>query len=208
MSQCLDAGIVYVLTNPAMPGLVKIGKTARGSVDARLAELYSTGVPVPFECAFAARVNDEAKVENAFHRAFGPYRLNPKREFFQIEPEQAIALLELMADEDVTPTLQQEAASVDKDAKEASNKLKARRPRQNFVEMGIPPGSELCFFEDPHETITVVSERKVNFRGEVTSLSAATKEILGNSYHVKTGPYWTFKGRKLEEIYDETYELP
>ena len=207
MSEHSNAGIVYVLTNPAMPGLVKIGKTARGSVDARLAELYSTGVPVPFECSFAARVSDEAKVENAFHQAFGPYRLNPKREFFQIEPEQAIALLELMADENVTPTLQQEAESVDKDAREASNKLKARRPRQNFVEMGIPPGSEIHFYQPPHETITVVSERKVEFRGEITSLSAATKEILGNDYHVKPGPYWMFEGRTLEEIYDETYEL-
>lgn len=208
MNQHADAGIVYVLTNPAMPGLVKIGKTARGSVDARLVELYSTGVPVPFECPFAARVSDEAKVESAFHRAFGPYRLNPRREFFQIEPEQAIALLELLADEDVTPTLQKEAESVDKEAKEASNKLKARRPRQNFTEMGMPPGSEIHFFQSPHESARVVSERQVEFRGETTSLSAATKEILGNNYHVKPGPYWTYKGKSLEEIYDETYELP
>ena len=67
MIEKVNAGIVYVLTNPAMPGLVKIGKTARDSIDARLNELYSTGVPVPFECAFAARVIDEAKVESAFH---------------------------------------------------------------------------------------------------------------------------------------------
>jgi hypothetical protein len=39
-------GIVYVLTNPAIPGMVKIGKTCRG-MDARLNELYSTGVPSP-----------------------------------------------------------------------------------------------------------------------------------------------------------------
>jgi hypothetical protein len=32
-------GIVYVLTNPAMPGLVKIGMTNKESVDARLNEL-------------------------------------------------------------------------------------------------------------------------------------------------------------------------
>jgi hypothetical protein len=39
-------GIVYVLTNPAIPGMVKIGKTCRGMA-ARLNELYSTGVPSP-----------------------------------------------------------------------------------------------------------------------------------------------------------------
>lgn len=105
----LQLGIVYVLTNPAMPGLVKIGRTTRGTVDARLAELYTTGVPVPFECEFAGRIEDEARVERAFHTAFGPYRLNSKREFFEIEPEQAIALLELMVVENVTPQLQAQA---------------------------------------------------------------------------------------------------
>ena len=104
----MTEGIVYILTNPAMPKLVKIGRTSR-EMEARLGELYSTGVPLPFECAYAARVGDESIVEKAFHRAFGPYRINPKREFFEIEPEQAIALLELMAVEDVTPAVQQEA---------------------------------------------------------------------------------------------------
>ena len=68
-----EMGIVYVLTNPAMPDIVKIGKTARGAVDARLSELYATGVPVPFECASARPVVDESRVEKAFHLAFGPY---------------------------------------------------------------------------------------------------------------------------------------
>lgn len=58
-----EQGIVYVLTNPVMPGLVKIGKTSRDEVQTRLNELYSTGVPVPFDCASAARVEDESKVE-------------------------------------------------------------------------------------------------------------------------------------------------
>jgi hypothetical protein len=42
------AEIVYVLTNEAMPGLVKIGLTT-DSVEARLTQLSShTGVPLPF----------------------------------------------------------------------------------------------------------------------------------------------------------------
>jgi hypothetical protein len=43
--------IVYVLTNPAMPGLVKIGKTTQVEVEERMKQLYGTGVPVPFDCA-------------------------------------------------------------------------------------------------------------------------------------------------------------
>ena len=45
--------IVYVLTNPAMPGLLKIGSTTQEEVDTRMKQLYSTGVPVPFDCAIA-----------------------------------------------------------------------------------------------------------------------------------------------------------
>lgn len=42
--------IVYVLANKAMPDLIKIGKTQRKDLQARMSELYSTGVPFPFEC--------------------------------------------------------------------------------------------------------------------------------------------------------------
>ena len=46
-------GIVYVLTNPAFPNLVKIGITTRDEVQVRMAELYTTGVPLPFKCVYA-----------------------------------------------------------------------------------------------------------------------------------------------------------
>ncbi len=36
--------IVYVLTNPAMPGLVKIGMIDNHDVQRRMRDLYSTGV--------------------------------------------------------------------------------------------------------------------------------------------------------------------
>ncbi len=207
MEQDSKSGIVYVLSNPAMPGLVKIGKTARGSVDVRLSELYSTGVPVPFECEFAGRVADESKVEKAFHLAFGPYRLNPKREFFQIAPEQAIALLELMITEDVTPQLQQEAASVDIESKSASTKLKSQRPKQNFVQMGLEVGSRLRFTNLDAECF-VDSESKVKYENEILSLTALTKRLLQSERAVRPSPYWLYNGRKLSEIYDETYSIP
>ena len=52
-----NIGYVYILSNPVMPGLVKIGMTERENLDARLKELYSTGVPVPFVCEYACQVS-------------------------------------------------------------------------------------------------------------------------------------------------------
>jgi len=207
MNETIQEGIVYILTNPAMPGLVKIGKTARGSVEARLSELYSTGVPVPFECAYAARVTNQTMVEKAFHQAFGPYRINAKREFFEIEPDQAIAILRLMTIEDVTPALQEEAKKVDASTAEASRKLNARRPNQNFVEMGIPIGSEINF-AGTGIMATISSERKVAYQGQEYSLTALTRQLLENDYNVQPGPHWFYNGRSLNDIYDATYALP
>ena len=49
--EAMTPGWVYVLTNPAMPGLVKIGLTSRNP-QVRAAELtQATGVPAPFVIA-------------------------------------------------------------------------------------------------------------------------------------------------------------
>ena len=204
MNNAESNGIVYILTNPAMPGIVKVGKTGRENVETRLNELYSTGVPVPFECEYAARVADETDVEKAFHIAFSPHRINPRREFFQIEAEQAIALLKVMAIEDVTPTLQAEAEKVDAGAREGAQRLKSRRPNLNFVEMGIPVGARLHFAQGEH-TVEVVSAKKVQYNGSEFSLTAITTELAGHGRRVSPGPLWYYKGKTINEIYDETY---
>ena len=62
---------IYVLTNPAMPGLVKIGRTDAADPEERAKQLYTTGVPVPFVVEFAGRVDDPQKVEQAWRSAGG-----------------------------------------------------------------------------------------------------------------------------------------
>ncbi|WP_408876507.1 GIY-YIG nuclease family protein [Gluconobacter sphaericus] len=42
------SGHVYLLTNPVMPGLIKIGFTTSPDVEIRMKQIYSTGVPLPF----------------------------------------------------------------------------------------------------------------------------------------------------------------
>ena len=204
MSKEKQGGIVYVLENVAMPGIVKIGRTSRDSIEKRLGELYSTGVPVPFDCVYAARVADAKEVEEAFHDAFGPYRINPKREFFEIESFQAIALLRLVATDDVTPEIQNEAAKVDVESLAGAKKLKSRGPRMNFSEMNIPVGEMLKFTRDDIE-VEVVSHNKVKYKNKEDYLTPITKELLGISGAPATSTHWTYQGRLLREIYKETY---
>ena len=103
-------GIVYVATNPLMPGIVKIGGTSRDDVQERLFELYSTGVPAPIIIEIARRVNNYEEVESALHTAFEPSRATPDREFFEVAVEQVAAALGLAGGEDVTPPRNYEPA--------------------------------------------------------------------------------------------------
>lgn len=128
--------IVYVLTNPAMPGIVKVGMTDRDDVQLRMAELYSTGVPLPFECAAAREVADQqaSKVEDALHTAFGPHRINASREFFKIDPDQIEALLEILPGRDVTPRISEQTSGLESEDREALSKYKVRQSRTNESE--------------------------------------------------------------------------
>ena len=84
----LMRGQVYILTNPSMPGLVKIGHTERDS-GLRASELYTTGVPAEFEVYWSVEVSNPRQVEMDTHRRLAGYRSNPKREYFEISPEEA-----------------------------------------------------------------------------------------------------------------------
>lgn len=199
-------GIIYILTNPIMPGIIKIGKTNQEDVKFRMAQLYSTGVPLPFECEYAAKVKNIDDVERALHTAFSPDRVNPKREFFEIEANQAIAIIKLLEIENVSPLVEKEADIIDESEIDAGKAYAKKRPRLNFEEMGIPNGGELIF-NNSGEVAFVVSDRMVKFRDEETSLTNATRLALGEgyAYHVAPGPYWSYNGKKLRDIYNETY---
>ena len=80
-------GYIYVLTNPAFPEWVKIGRTTNEPWK-RASELSSTGVPHPFEVAFSMEVTNCVKAEEWLHKKFRNYRVTNNREFFEITPKQ------------------------------------------------------------------------------------------------------------------------
>ncbi|MDF1587234.1 GIY-YIG nuclease family protein [Marinimicrococcus flavescens] len=88
-----QGGHVYVMTNAAMPGLVKIGMTGRDP-RLRVRELSQvSGVPTPFRLHYAVEVTDRGKVERRVHRLLARHRVNRRREFFRLEPGEAQRLV-------------------------------------------------------------------------------------------------------------------
>jgi hypothetical protein len=192
--------IIYILTNEAMPGFIKIGRTET-SVAQRMAELDKTSIPLPFQCYFAARVKDFAKVERTLHTAFGDYRVRASREFFRMDPYKAKVIIELLAVEDVTP---RDDISIDSEDQQALENVSRYGPRFNFERAGIPIGSTLQYTSDTSITCTVVDANNVEFEGQIVSPSRAAvmaNAMRGGTAKSLQGPiWWLFEGETLATI--------
>jgi hypothetical protein len=187
--------IVYILINEAMPGYVKIGKTS--GLEQRVRDLSrASGVPLPFEVFYAAKVRDMNEAEKLIHDAFGDTRVAPNREFFKIAPERVVAALKLAQIENVTP----QSDFVDSPEEQvALDKARRNRFRFNFEMVKIPPGSILQFTRDPQITCKVINDTQIEYNGVVKSLSDAAKSLLGVPYPVQGPVFWTYENETLDE---------
>ena len=191
--------IIYILTNEAFPDYVKIGVTDRENVSQRAKELSTSGVPLPFEVFYARRVEKEG-VERQVHEILDDYRVNPKREFFEISREKARLLLDLIDGEDVTPGVN---SVEDKTDKEKIEKRAKGRERFNFDLVGIKPGATLQFAKNPEKTVVVTDNNRVQTDdGEVLSLSAAALRFL----HEEGDKWKSAQGASFFEYEGETLE--
>lgn len=84
----MSKGYVYILTNPSMPSIVKIGKTTR-TPQQRCDELWQTGVPTPFKVHAQYFSPDCHALERDVHLALSSHRVSSSREFFTIWPSEA-----------------------------------------------------------------------------------------------------------------------
>jgi len=77
-------GYIYVLSNPSMPGLLKVGRCIDGG-RARAKQLYQTGVPTPFVVEFELLSDEPDAVEAEAHERLRDFRVNGGREFFSTD---------------------------------------------------------------------------------------------------------------------------
>jgi hypothetical protein len=192
--------IVYVLTNEAMEGMVKIGRTTT-SVEQRIRELDTTSVPLPFQCFYAAEVGNSALVEGKIHRIFSDKRIRQNREFFRVDANQVREAIQLAELRDVTPKVDVVVDAADVQALQRALATDERRSRLRFTELGIPAGTILTFAKDSRVTCLVVADGKVEFEGQTLSPSAAALQAvrkMGYQWAAVSGSdYWEFEGETL-----------
>jgi hypothetical protein len=86
----MDKGYIYILVNPSMQGLVKIGKSMRNPEE-RARELSSgTNVPFSFEVGYEKLVSNCDLAERLIHQKLSLHRAANNREFFAISLREAI----------------------------------------------------------------------------------------------------------------------
>lgn len=190
-------GYIYIMTNPALKDMVKIGYAA--DVEARRKQLSTTALPYEYEVYATYETSgklEDKKLHKMIDNLNPDLRVTNNREFFLMSPREAYELLESIA------TISGTEDKLRKKKAGDTKKQKVRKPPVDFAKCGIPVGAELVFIEDPSIVATVVSNRKVSYKDEITSLSAITDAIKGRATQ---GPsYFLYKGKKVSDIARET----
>ena len=87
---------VYILSNPALPNMLKIGYT-KNEPEIRAKQIStSTGVALPYKVEWAFQCFNGEQLEQEVHAELATYRVNQQREFFDIplvEAQEAIEKL-------------------------------------------------------------------------------------------------------------------
>ena len=193
----MSKGYIYIMTNPALKDMVKIGFAT--NVETRRKQLSTTALPYDYEVYATYETSgnlEDKKLHKMIDNLNPDLRVSKSREFFIMSPEQAYELLESIA------TISGTVDKLKRVKTCGSEKQTVRKPPVNFSKCGIKVGSKLTFIDDPSIVVEVVSDRKVLYNDEITSLSAISDSIKGYS---TAGPqFFTYKGKTVAEIAKET----
>ena len=191
-------GYIYIMTNPCLKNMVKIGYAT--DVEERRRQLNTTALPTDYEIYATYKTPgklEDKKLHKLIDNLNPDLRVSKNREFFVMTPQDAYDLLETIALISGT----NERLKINKNINEKENKTK--KPQINFVKCNIPIGAELTFVEDEKIKVIVESEKKVINEDEITSLSAVAAK-LKNVKSIQGSAYFLYNGKLITEIAEET----
>ncbi len=196
----MTKGYIYIMTNPCLKDMVKIGYAT--DVESRRKQLSTTALPYEYEIYATYETSgklEDKKLHKLIDNLNSDLRVSKNREFFVMTAEDAYELLESIA----TISGTQDKLEKKKVALSAAGISKTKKPPVNFAKCNIPVGAELVYIEDPSVRVIVVTERKVQYNNELTSLSAIVQNLKG--IQSAAGPsYFTYNGEIVSDIAAKT----
>jgi len=198
-----NKGYVYILTNPAFKeDWVKIGKTSN-SVEKRMEDLFTTALPTRFELYAWCKTIKFNELEKQMHHILDDLtktRIDEKREFFQIVPSKALAVMRELA-----LTLDDAEFYVPCELK--NNEHAKAAPPFRFSMARLEPGDEVIF-EPTGVRARVVedkSDNKIEYEGKKYTLSGFCKAFMPENKRNKAeayqGPqYFSYEGKLLVDL--------
>ena len=215
MSKEKKAGVIYILTNPSFPDYVKIGYAH--NIETRLKQLNrSETIPFAFR-VYAVYAVESELTDKELHKLID--KLNPDlrtienfdgkervKEFYAMSAEDAYGLLECIAKISGTLDRLQRLTPEGHEIldEQIANEVRetVRRGPFRFSACNIPIGSQIEFIEDSSVKATVVDDRRIEYNGETTSVSALAQKLKGLDHAVQGTLWFTYQGEKLTDIRD------
>ena len=215
MSKEKKAGVIYILTNPSFPDYVKIGYAH--NIETRLKQLNrSETIPFAFR-VYAVYAVESELTDKELHKLID--KLNPDlrtienfdgkervKEFYAMSAEDAYGLLECIAKISGTLDRLQRLTPEGHEIldEQSANEVRetVRRGPFRFSACNIPIGSQIEFIEDSSVKATVVDDRRIEYNGETTSVSALAQKLKGFDHAVQGTLWFTYQGEKLTDIRD------
>jgi hypothetical protein len=143
----MASGYVYILTNPSLDRMIKVGRTVRDS-RSRARELSTTGLPTPFQVAFEIFSDNHEKLEADFHQELIDFRVSNNREFFRYPLDKAIVLLQKLN----TPPSSEDSIFQAEDIFEAMKRKYPGYLKPNIVAVRIVQSKSIVWLEITEET--------------------------------------------------------
>jgi hypothetical protein len=197
-------GYVYIFQNDWMPNIIKIGIT--DDLEKRLKESAGNEfVPCAFSCYYAIQSDKNDKLEKFIHKTYDMFRVNDKREFFELDVDTAKTMLQGLVDIGVATEIddskvQQISQSVSSQLTQAGvQTIIRKRSRTTFKMLNIQIGTELIYKNDESiKCLTVDDINLIEFEGEKRTISNLSDKLAG--YTTSGFEYFKLNGKTLADI--------
>ena len=183
----MSKGYIYILTNPSFAGhdWVKIGYAK--DVEKRRKELSTTALPYEYEEYAKYELPDgvtlaDKAVHNIIQQLNPEIRLNDKREFFDMTPEDAYNLLNCIAKINGTKMIPgPDRLEYEKTIATKTKDSHAKYPKMDWLmQQGIiKAGDDIYVINHPEDIASVIDANTVEFNGEKMSFNQFGCKVTG-----------------------------